>query len=406
MQDAQLIERIRVMYQALRPEMDERMRRQWAAAEARDLGYGGMTTVSLATGLSRVTIAAGRAELELPPTQRCLETRAVRRPGGGRPRLCDSDPHLLEALERLIEPATRGDPQSPLRWTCKSTYRLAEELCADGHRISPRTVAALLHAAGYSLQANCKCREGRSHPDRDAQFRYINRLVGQRLRGGQPAVSVDTKKKELIGDFKNGGREWRPQGQPQLVRVHDFADKSLGKVIPYGVYDIANDQGWVSVGIDHDTAQFATHSIRCWWSNMGCRRFPRTDRLLITADGGGSNGWRSRLWKLCLQDLADELQMQLIICHFPPGTSKWNKIEHRLFSFITQNWRGTPLISRQTVVNLIASTTTRSGLRVEAALDTNHYDTAIKVSDSELATLRLHRHPFHGDWNYTIKPRS
>ena len=394
------------MYRALRPEMDERMRRQWAATEARDLGYGGATTVSCATGLSRVTIAAGQAELDLPPGQRCMEAGRVRRPGGGRLRLTDSDPHLLEALERLIEPATRGDPQSPLRWTCKSTYRLAEELCAQGHPISPRTVAALLHTAGYSLQANCKCREGCSHPDRDAQFRYINRLVGQRLRAGQPAVSVDTKKKELIGDFKNSGREWRLKGQPQRVRVHDFQDKALGKVIPYGVYDIANDQGWVSVGIDHDTAQFAANSIRTWWTKMGCCRFPRTDQLLITADGGGSNGWRSRLWKVCLQELADELQMHLIVCHFPPGTSKWNKIEHRLFSFITQNWRGTPLISRQTVVNLIASTSTRSGLRVEAALDTNHYETAIKISDTALAAPRLPRHRFHGDWNYTIEPRS
>jgi len=405
MQDAPIAERIRRAYQALRPEMDERMRRQWAAAEARGLGWGGVTRVSDATGLSRVTIAAGLAELDLPLEQRRLEAMRVRRVGGGRAALSESDPQLLVALESLIEPMTRGDPESALRWTCKSTRRLAEELTRLGHCISRGTVATLLHKAGYSLQANCKTREGTGHPDRDAQFRYIDRCVRQRLHRGQPAVSVDTKKKELLGDFKNNGREWHPQGRPEPVRVHDFVDKSLGKAIPYGVYDILNNQGWVSVGIDHDTAQFATNSIRRWWTRMGCRRFPRASELLITADGGGSNGSRSRLWKLSLQELADDLGIRLVICHFPPGTSKWNKIEHRLFSFITQNWRGRPLISRQAVVSLIASTTTRAGLIVKAALDTNHYDTAIKVSDGELARLKLNPHPFHGDWNYTIKPR-
>jgi Rhodopirellula transposase DDE domain len=405
MQDAQVTERIRRIYESLRPELDERMRRQWAAAEAKSLGYGGVTTLSCATGLSRTTIAAGLAELGLPVQQRSSEATRVRRPGGGRPPLVESDRQLLDALESLIEPTTRGDPESPLRWTCKSTRRLADELTRQGHPIGRETVACLLHAAGYSLQANRKTREGASHPDRDAQFRYIDQLVRQRLRRGQPAVSVDTKKKELLGDFKNSGREWRPQGRPEQVRVHDFADKTLGKVIPYGVYDLLNDQGWVSVGVDHDTAQFAANSIRRWWARMGCRRFPHAGELLITADGGGSNGSRSRLWKVCLQGLADELGMRLVVCHFPPGTSKWNKIEHRLFSFITQNWRGRPLVDRQTVVSLIASTTTRSGLTVKAALDTNHYETAIKVSDAELARLRLKRHPFHGDWNYTIKPR-
>jgi Rhodopirellula transposase DDE domain len=405
MQDAQTAERIRRTYQALLPEMDERMRRQWAAAEARGLGWGGVTTVSCATGLSRVTITAGLLELDLPPAQRRSEATRIRRAGAGRPALSDSDPRLLTALESLIEPMTRGDPESALRWTCKSTRRLAEELTRLGHPISRGTVATLLREAGYSLQANRKTREGAGHPDRDAQFRYIDRCVRQRLRHGQPAVSVDTKKKELLGDFKNSGREWHPQGQPQEVRVHDFQDKTLGKAIPYGVYDILNNQGWVSVGIDHDTAQFATNSIHRWWTRMGCRRFPRANELLITADGGGSNGSRSRLWKVCLQELADDLGLRLAICHFPPGTSKWNKIEHRLFSFITQNWRGRPLISRETVVNLIASTTTRAGLIVKAALDTNHYDTAIKVSDSELARLKLNPHLFHGDWNYTIKPR-
>jgi hypothetical protein len=405
MQDAQIAERIRRTYQSMLPEMDERMRRQWAAAEARGLGWGGVTAVSCATGLSRVTITADLAELDLPPEQRRWEAMRIRRAGGGRSALIESDPQLLVALESLIDPTTRGDPESALRWTCKSTRRLAGELTRLGHPISRGTVAALLHEAGYSLQANCKTREGTGHPDRDAQFRYIDRCVRQRLRRGQPAVSVDTKKKELLGDFKNNGREWHPKGRPEEVRVHDFVDKTLGKVIPYGVYDILNDQGWVSVGVDHDTAQFATNSIRRWWARMGCRRFPRASELLITADGGGSNGSRSRLWKLCLQELADNLGIRLVICHFPPGTSKWNKIEHRHFSFITQNWRGRPLISRQAVVNLIASTTTRAGLIVKAALDTNHYDTAIKVSDGELARLKLNPHPFHGDWNYTIKPR-
>jgi hypothetical protein len=406
MQDAQTAERIRRTYQALRPEMDERMRRQWAAAEARCLGYGGVTAVSGATGLSRTTIAAGLAELDLPAWKRWRESARIRRPGGGRRLLTDNDPNLLVALESRIEPVTRGDPESALRWTCKSTRRLADELTRSGHPVGRMTVASLLHEAGYSLQADCKTREGSSHPDRDAQVRYIDRMVRGRLRKQQPAVSVDTKKKELVGDFKNNGREWHPQGQPPHVRVHDFVDQTLGKVIPYGVYDILNDRGWVSVGIDHDTAQFATHSIHSWWARMGCRCFGRAEDLLITADGGGSNGSRCRLWKVCLQQLADQLGIGLVICHFPPGTSKWNKIEHRLFSFITQNWRGQPLESRETVVNLIANTTTRSGLVVKAALDTNHYETAIKVSDTELAHLRMTRHRFHGDWNYTIKPRS
>jgi len=406
MQDARTAERIRRAYEALRPEMDERMRRQWAAAEARGPGYGGVTTVSRAVGLSRTTIAAGLAELDAPSWQRSREATRVRRPGGGRHPLTEGDPGLPAAPESLIEPSTRGDPESALRWTCKSTRRLAEELTRMGHPVGRMTVASLLHEAGYSLQADRKTREGSSHPDRDAQFRYIDDLVRGRLRKERPAVSVDTKKKELVGDFKNNGREWHPQGLPPAVRVHDFQDKTLGKVIPYGVYDLLNNQGWVSVGVDHDTAQFATHSIRSWWARMGCRRFGRADDLLITADGGGSNGSRCRLWKVCPQKLADEMGIGLVVCHFPPGTSKWNKIEHRLFSFITQNWRGRPLTSRETVVNLIAHTTTRTGLVVKAALDTNHYPTAIKVSDAELAKLRLTPHRFHGDWNYTIKPRS
>jgi hypothetical protein len=314
----------------------------------------------------------------------------------------ETDPGLVQALESLVEPVTRGDPESPLRWTCKSTRRLAEELTRQDHRVGPRTVAMLLHEAGYSLQVNRKTREGMAHPDRNAQFEYINASVARSLIGDQPAISVDTKKKELVGDFKNGGREWHPQGEPVKVGVHDFPDKTLGKAIPYGVYDMINNQGWVSVGITHDTAQFATNSIRRWWQEMGRDRFPKARELLITADGGGSNGHRTRLWKVSLQVLADELGLTLNICHFPPGTSKWNKIEHRLFSFITQNWRGKPLVSYQAIVNLIASTSTSTGLIVKAALDTNHYDTEIKVSDDEFAALRLQRHEFHGDWNYTI----
>jgi Rhodopirellula transposase DDE domain len=405
MQDAQTTERIRRAYQALRPEMEERMRRQWAAAEARGLGYGGVTAVSRATGLSRTTIAAGLVELDLSPYRRSCEAARVRRPGGGRRSRTECDPELLPALESLIEPTTRGDPESPLRWTCKSLRRLAEELTRMGHPVGRMTVASLLHEAGFSLQADRKTREGDWHPDRDAQFRYIDRMVRGRLRTERPAISVDTKKKELVGDFKNNGREWHPKGKPPEVRVHDFQDKTLGKVIPYGVYDILNDQGYVSVGVDHDTAQFATHTIHSWWTAMGCRQFQRAGDLLITADGGGSNGNRCRLWKVCLQQLADELGLGLTVCHFPPGTSKWNKIEHRLFSFITQNWRGRPLDSRETVVNLIANTTTSTGLVVRAALDINRYEVAVKVSDAELDAVRMTPHPFHGDWNYTIKPR-
>jgi hypothetical protein len=404
--DAHAVARIRRKFRSLVPELDERRRRQWAASEARDWGRGGVTLVAAATGLSRPTITAGLRELDLPKAQRIIAAGRVRRAGGGRRPATETDPALMAALEALIEPATRGDPESPLRWTCKSTRRLAEELTQQDHPIGARTVAELLHQAGYSLQANRKTREGGSHPDRNAQFEYINQRVERFGRRGQPAISVDTKKKELVGDFKNGGREWRPAGDPDEVRVHDFLDKKLGKAIPYGVYDIVNNQGWVNVGIDHDTAQFAAHSIRRWWTQMGRRRFPRAKELLVTADGGGSNSHRSRLWKVSLQELADELELKLFVCHFPPGTSKWNKIEHRLFSFVTQNWRGKPLVSHQAIVNLIAHTTTQAGLIVKASLDTNEYPTAIKVTDAELAKLNLKPHDFHGEWNYTLSPRS
>jgi len=397
--------RIRRKYRVVAPELDERRRRQWAAAEARAVGYGGVSLVAQATGLARSTIHAGLRDLRLPPRQREAIAQRTRRRGGGRSPLTTVDPTLLEALSALIEPTTRGDPESPLRWTCKSTTQLADELTRQRHPVSPRTVATLLKAEGYSLQANRKTREGTSHPDRDAQFRYLTRWVTRCLRRGGPAISVDTKKKELLGDFKNGGREWRPHGHPVNVRVHDFLDPRLGKAIPYGVYDLANNQGWVSVGIDHDTAEFAVNAIRAWWARMGRYRFSRARTLLITADAGGSNGPRLRVWKWCLQRLADDLGLTLTVCHFPPGTSKWNKIEHRLFSFISQNWRGKPLVSHEAIVNLIAATTTRAGLIVKAALDTRRYDTAIHVPDEVFARLKIMPHTFHGDWNYTVLPR-
>ena len=400
------IQSVRRRFQSLQPEMDERLRRLWAASEARELGWGGVTTVAVATGMSRTTITAGIQELKEQETQGPAASRRIRRPGGGRKQLTDTDPDLIAALEKMVEPDTRGDPESPLRWTLKSTYRLAEELTRQQHPVSARSVAGLLHKAGYSLQGNRKTREGSSHPDRNAQFEHINEQVKRFLQVQQPAISIDTKKKELVGDFKNAGKEWRPKGQPEEVRIHDFVDKKLGKVIPHGIYDLANNQGWVSVGITHDTARFAAHSILRWWERMGALRFPDAQELLITADGGGSNNHRSRLWKIVLQELADETGLKLCVCHFPPGTSKWNKIEHRLFCFITQNWRGKPLVSVEAIINLIASTTTKTGLTVEAELDTNSYETGIKVTDTELEKVNITKHDFHGEWNYTIAPRT
>jgi len=386
--------------------MDERMRRQWAAAEAAQIGWGGVTAVAAATGLSRNTITTGLHELRYREShpREVVEPR-VRRPGGGRKQLIEIDPTLWEALEKMIDPLTRGDPESPLRWTCKSTRRLAEELTRQRHHVSDRTVAALLKSAGYSLQANRKTNEGASHPDRDAQFGYINRRVREFQRQQQPVISVDTKKKELVGEFKAVGTEWQPKGTPTKVNVHDFPDKKLGKAIPYGIYDLVSNEGWVSVGIDHDTAQFAVASIRRWWTEMGASRFPRAQKLMITADGGGSNSSRNRLWKVALQELANELQLPLQVSHFPPGTSKWNKIEHRLFSFITKNWRGRPLTSYQVIVELISNTTTEAGLIVKAAIDTTDYKTGVKISDEELAKVNIRRARFHGEWNYTIIPR-
>ena len=405
MQDAQVIARIETKYRLLEPEMDERWRRQWAATEVRDVGWGGITAVAQATGMSRTTITAGLRELMLPEEERVREASRVRRFGGGRKSVAETDPGLLAALEALIEPTTRGDPESPLRWTCKSTRNLADELTRQNHPVGERTVARLLRAAQYSLQGNRKTREGSSHPDRNAQFEFISTSVKRFMKRGQPAVSVDAKKKEKVGDFKNGGEEWFPKGVPEEVRVYDFLIKSLGKATPYGVYDLLQNRGWVSVGIDHDTAQFAVNSIRRWWSEMGEQRFPHARQLLITADGGGSNSHRSRLWKVSLQNLADELGIRLFVCHFPPGTSKWNKIEHRLFSFITKNWCARPLVNLEVIVNLIANTTTKKGLVVKAALDTNHYPSKIKVSDDQLRQIRLKRNKFHGDWNYTLSPR-
>ena len=396
-------EGIKRRFELLASHLDERTRRLMAASEAVAIGRGGATAVARATGVSRRVIGAGIKELTDAPTAGAVR---IRRPGGGRKRRTDTDPTLGGDLERLVEPVTRGDPESPLRWTCKSVRKLAGELRRIGHQVSHQLVPELLHDLGYSLQANRKTLEGASHPDRDAQFEHLNRQVEEHLARGEPAISVDPKKKELVGDFKNGGRELRPQGDPERVRVHDFIIPELGRANPYGVYDLARDAGWVSVGTDHDTAAFAVESIRRWWTSMGQAVYPAATRLLITADGGGSNGSRVRLWKLELQRLADETGLEVAVCHLPPGTSKWNKIEHRLFSFISQNWRGKPLVSHAVIVSLIAATTTSTGLTVRCQLDTTAYPTGRKVSDKELATVNLHREDFHGDWNYSIHPRS
>jgi len=399
---------IAAKFAPLEPLLDERSRRLWAAVEARALGRGGIVRVAEATGLSRATIRVGLRELDTPSTvdSRRATSERLRRPGGGRRPLVAGDPRLLRVLESLVDPVTRGDPMSPLRWTCKSAARLAAELQNQGHAVSERTVNRLLHELGYSLQSNRKTLEGCHHPGRDGQFQYINRRVKAFQRQGQPVVSVDTKKKELVGQFRNGGREWWPTGQPEEVKVHDFPDEELGKVIPYGVYDMATNTGWVSVGVDHDTAEFAVETLRRWWQHMGRHVYPKAKKLLITADGGGSNGSRCRLWKVELQKLADESGVQLSVCHFPPGTSKWNKIEHRMFCHITENWRGRPLVSREVVVNLIGHTTTKTGLEIRSELDENSYPTGREVTAQQMEDLSIQREKFHGEWNYTIKPRS
>jgi transposase len=393
---------IQQRFAPLRGALDERSRRLVAAAESLAIGRGGISAVARATGLARQVIRRGLAELQEPAVH---PPGRVRRPGGGRKRTVTQDPTLRRDLERLVEPVTRGDPESPLRWTCKSVRKLAKELRRQRHPTSHRIVAELLHEMGYSLQANRKTKEGASHPDRNAQFEYLNRKVKRYLAAKQPVISVDTKKRELVGDFKNGGRELRPQGNPEKVRVHDFVIPALGRATPYGIYDLAHNAGWVSVGVDHDTASFAVESIRRWWRSMGQTAYPQATRWLITADAGGSNGMRVRLWKLELQKLADETGLRITVGHLPPGTSKWNKIEHRLFSFISQNWRGRPLISHEVIVNLIASTTTETGLKVHSELDPRSYPAGIKVTDREVAQIALRRDRFHGDWNYTIHPR-
>ena len=381
--------------------LDERSRRRFAAAEALAAGRGGIAAAARATGIAASTI--GRALREVRDGE-AIDPARIRRPGaGGKPKRT-TDPSLIDDLRGLVEADTRGDPQSPLLWTAKSLSKLAQALCHMGHQVGRTLVGELLHKLGYRLQANRKTREGTNHPDRDAQFRYINDQVKAALVAGEPAISVDTKKKELVGDFKNAGREWHPQGSPEEVRVHDFVIPELGRAVPYGVYDIADNAGWVSVGIDHDTAAFAANAIRSWWAQMGRERYRDATCLVITADGGGSNGSRVRLWKLELQKLADELRMPITVCHLPPGTSKWNKIEHRLFSFITANWRGKPLVSHKVIVELIAATTTDVGLTVRCQLDSNTYPAGLKVSDAELHAVNLQRHAFHGEWNYTINP--
>jgi hypothetical protein len=404
--ESAIIDSLRRKFNRLRAELDERGCRFWAASEALELGYGGIKAVAQATGLGERTVRRGCEQLRQEEPVSGAGGRRIRGLGGGRKPLTVSDLNLVAALEALVEPTTRGDPMSPLRWTCKSTRKLAQALTAQGHPVSHTKVAELLEDLDYSLQSTRKTLEGTSHPDRDAQFRYINRCVKVFQRVGQPVISVDAKKKELVGPFANRGREYQAKGQPERVRTHDFADKELGKVCPYGVYDLTDHRGWVSVGVDHDTAQFAVESIRRWWRQMGQGCYPHAQAVLITADGGGSNASRNRLWKVELQKLADETGLAIYVRHFPPGTSKWNKIEHRMFCHITENWRGRPLINHEVIVNLIGNTTTATGLTIQAALDNNTYPIGIAVSDQDLRAVNLIPAKFHGkDWNYAIKPQ-
>lgn len=404
MPDAKIVDWIREKYEAMRPLLTERSRRLWAATEAVSLGRGGVAAVIMATGMSSATVNKGLRELE--GENDGLRTDRVRRPGGGRKSVVATQQGFCQALANLVESTTRGDPMRPLRWTCKSTSQLSRELARQGFKVGPRTVAKELKRQKFSLQSNRKTREGKSHPDRNAQFQYINDQVMDFQRRDQPAISIDTKKKELVGEFKNSGKEWQPKGQPVEVNVHDFPDPGVKKAIPYGVYDLTRNEGWVSVGIDHDTAQFAAASIKRWWKKMGRRRYPQARQLLITADCGGSNSSRTWLWKVALQELADDLGLELVVRHFPPGTSKWNKIEHRMFCHITRNWRGRPLTSYAAIVELIGNTTTTTGLKIRSELDENEYPTKQVVTAEQIASLKLIADKFHGDWNYTIFPHS
>ena len=401
----ELILLIKTKFERLEPYLNEKTIRFWAATEALALERGGVSLVAQATGLSRTTIHGAIQEMKQKPTTTEARTGRIRQSGGGRKRLTEQDQTLVQDLESLVDPVTRGDPDCPLRWTCKSTNRLAEELRRRGHQVSQRTVYTLLRELDYSLQANCKTKEGTTHLDRNAQFEHIARQVKKFQAQGQPVISVDAKKKELVGEFFNKGHEWRPKGDPRQVNIYDFVDPNFGKVIPYGIYDLSANQGWVSVGIDHDTAEFAVASIRRWWQEMGSPLYPTATDLLITADGGGSNGSRVRLWKVALQTLAQELSMNLHVCHFPPGTSKWNKIEHRMFCHISENWRGQSLTSRAVVVHLIRQTTTATGLEIRAALDEHLYPTGTKVTDELFNSILIDRDVFHGEWNYIIKPK-
>ena len=405
MPDETVVRWVRDKYQPLKRSLNERSRRLWAAAEARSMGRGGVAAVMAATGMSSATLSKGLKELDAEAAgHAAVPYDRVRRAGGGRKRARDKQPGLAKALAALVEPTARGDPTHALRWTCKSTANLAAQLRRQGFQVGPRTVAKELKEQEFSLQSNRKTREGTSHPDRNAQFAYINEQVISFQRQGQPAISVDTKKKELVGDFKNSGQEWRPRGRPEEVRVHDFRDPNKPKAIPYGVYDLTRNEGWVSVGIDHDTARFATASIRRWWRKMGRKRYPQAKALLITADSGGSNSSRTRLWKVALQELADDLGLRLTVCHFPPGTSKWNKIEHRMFCHITRNWRGRPLTDYAVIVQLIGNTRTTAGLKIRSELDKHVYPLKETVTAEQLAKVQLTPSHFHGEWNYTIAP--
>ncbi len=396
-----LIAQVKQRHDAIYTHLSEKAKRVWAASESMAIGRGGDTIVSEATGISRVTITKGKAD-----SKASLDSKdRIRKSGGGRKRLTSTHPEIVEDLDKMIAPLTRGDPESSLRWTCKSTYNLSEALKAKGHKISQKSVYALLQKMGYSMQSNRKKMEGKQHPDRDEQFHFISAKVNELQQRGQPVISVDAKKKENIGLYKNEGKEWSMQGQPTIVNTYDFPDKEKGKACPYGIYDMTRNEGWVNIGISRDTAEFAVESIRRWWSGMGFHRYPKATELLITADGGGSNGYRIRLWKREIQRLSNELGISIHVCHFPPGTSKWNKIEHQMFSFISRNWRGRPLENLGTIINLIANTTTQKGLQIEAELDQNEYEKGIKISDDEMALLNIDRNSFHGEWNYKIMPQ-